>query len=92
MKRIITLLAAAALLSSLPGCCCLWPHGNPCSPCNPCNTGCGVGGQSVYVPQSTHQSYDAVTGVPVPTTTAYQPVMTAPALSLGPLEALPTYR
>ena len=88
MKRIITLLAAAALLSSLPGCCCLWPHGCG-SGCNPCNTGCGVGGQPVYVPQGTQQSYDAVTGVPVPTTTAFQP---APAMSLGPLEALPTYR
>jgi hypothetical protein len=91
MKRLTTLLAVAAMLSSLTGCCCLCPsYGNACNP------GCGPvfpGGGPVYTPQGAYQSYDAVTGLQLPTTTAYQPVaVTAPVISLGPLEALPTYR
>ncbi len=94
MKR-LSLLATAALLSSLSGCCCGWP-------CGPCGGGggggCGPGGcqygapagAPAYAPQGMYQTYDSVTGLPVPTTTAYAP--TAPAVSLGPMEALPTYR
>ena len=98
MKRLTTLLMATALLSSVPGCCCLAPwFGCGSNGCNTgCNTGCAPGyggGQPVMVPQGTnYQSYDAVTGLPLQTTTAYQPVVGAPVVSLGPLEALPTYR
>ena len=98
MKRITSLLMAAALLSSSTGCCCLAPLFGGCgTPCNTgCNTGCAPGyggGQQMMVPQgTTYQSYDAVTGLPLPTTTAYQPMVGVPAVSLGPLEALPTYR
>ena len=93
MKRLTLLLTTAALLSALPGCCCLWPWhgcGNSCN--NGCGNGCapGFGGGPAYVPQSTnYQTYDAVSGLPASTTMAYQP---APAVSLGPMEALPTYR
>ncbi len=95
MKRLTTLLAVAAMLSSLTGCCCLCPWSG-----NSCNTGCGPsfpggypGGGPAYAPQGAYQSYDAVTGLQLPTTTAYQPVaVAAPAVSLGPMEALPTYR
>lgn len=94
MKRLTTLLASVALLSSLTGCCCLWPwygagYGGGC------NTGCqpSFGAPPAYVPpQGSYQSYDAVTGLPVTTATAYQPVIAAPAVTLGPMEALPTYR
>ena len=98
MKRISTLLMATALLSSLSGCCCLAPLFGGCGTgCNTgCNTGCapGFGGQQqMMVPQgTTYQSYDAVTGLPIPMTTAYQPSVGTPVVSLGPLEALPTYR
>jgi hypothetical protein len=92
MKSLTTMLALAALLLSLTGCCC-W---NPCggygygSPCGP--SGCSPYGTPTLMPGTTsYQSYDAVTGLPV-STTAYQPVVAAPAVSLGPLEALPTYR
>lgn len=91
MKRLTNLLAVAATLSSLTGCCCMCPwYGNAC------NTGCGPvfpGGGPAYTPQGAYQSYDAVTGLQLPTTTAYQSMaVAAPAVSLGPLEALPTYR
>ena len=97
MKRLTTLLLTAALLSSLPGCCCLAPWFGNGGGCNTgCNTGCAPGfggGQPVMVPQgTTYQSYDSVTGLPLPMTTAYQPVVGVPVVSLGPLEALPTYR
>ena len=92
MKRLTSLLAVVAVLSSLTGCCCLCPsYGNACNPCNPCGPGIFPGGGPVYTPQGAYQSYDAVTGLPLPTTTAYQPVA-GTAVALGPLEALPTYR
>lgn len=101
MKRLITMLALAAMMSSLTGCCCWWPwYGNQCGgggfgggACGP--AGCAPGyGAPAYAPQGTtsYQTYDAVTGLPLSTTTAYQPAVIAPAVSLGPLEALPTYR
>ena len=96
MKRLTTMLALAAMMSSLTGCC-WWPwnacgggYGNSCGP-----AGCAPGyGPPAYAPagQTSYQTYDSVTGLPLSTTTAYQPVMVAPAVSLGPLEALPTYR
>ena len=98
MKRLTTLLVLAAMMSSLTGCCCWWPwsgNGNGCgSPCGPTGGCSPYGGAQPYVPQGTssYQTYDSVTGLPVSTTTAYQPVVVAPAVSLGPLEALPTYR
>jgi hypothetical protein len=92
MKSLTTMLAFAAMLLSLTGCCC-W---NPCgygygfgSPCGP--SGCSPYGAPAMQPTTTYQGYDALTGLPI-STTAYQPVVTAPAVSLGPLEALPTYR
>lgn len=98
MKRLITMLALAAMMSSLTGCCCWWPW-NGCgggygSSCGPAGCAPGYGAPPSYVPQGTtnYQTYDSVTGLPLSTTTAYQPVMVAPAVSLGPLEALPTYR
>lgn len=98
MKRLTTMLALAAMMSSLTGCCCWWPwtgcgtggYGGACGP-----AGCAPGyGAPSYAPQGTtnYQTYDSVTGLPLSTTTAYQPVIVAPAVSLGPLEALPTYR
>lgn len=100
MKRLITMLALAAMMSSLTGCCCWWPwngcgtgggFGNSCGPAG-CAPNYGAPGQ-VYTPATTsYQTYDQVTGLPISTTTAYQPVIVAPAVSLGPLEALPTYR
>ncbi|GDY09352.1 MAG: hypothetical protein DWI21_00060 [Planctomycetota bacterium] len=95
MKRLTTMLALAAMMSSLTGCCCWWPWygnngGGACGP-----AGCAPGyGAPAYAPQGTtsYQTYDAVTGLPLSTTTAYQPAIVAPAVSLGPLEALPTYR
>lgn len=100
MKRLTTMLALAAMMSSLTGCCCWWPwYGNQCGggyggACGPagCAPGYGTPGQ-VYTPSTTsYQTYDQVTGLPISTTTAYQPAIVAPAVSLGPLEALPTYR
>ena len=104
MKRLTTMLALAAMMSSLTGCCCWWPWsgcgsggygGGACGPtgCGP--AGCPPGyGAPAYAPQGTtsYQTYDQVTGLPLSTTTAYQPAYAAPAVSLGPLEALPTYR
>ncbi|MBM3971864.1 MAG: hypothetical protein FJ302_18685 [Planctomycetes bacterium] len=105
MKRLTTMLALAAMMSSLTGCCCWWPwngygYGSSCgtSPCGP--AGCAPGFSSPYTTPgttytpgaTTYQTYDSVTGLPLSTTTAYQPVVVAPAVSLGPLEALPTYR
>lgn len=92
MKRLATMLVLASMMSSLTGCCCWWPwygYGNSCGP-----TGCPPYGAPSYAPQSTtsYQTYDAVTGLPISTTTAYQPAIVAPTVSLGPLEALPTYR
>lgn len=100
MKRLTTMLALAAMMSSLTGCCCWWPWsgcgsggyggGGACGP-----AGCAPGyGAPAYAPQGTtsYQTYDQVTGLPLSTTTAYQPSYAAPAVSLGPLEALPTYR
>lgn len=101
MKQLTTLLASVALLSSLTGCCCLWPLFNGCGTgCGTggggygCNNGCqpGFSAPPAYAPQGTYQSYDSVTGLPVTNATAYQPVMAAPAVTLGPMEALPTYR
>lgn len=98
MKRLTTLLALATMMSSLTGCCC-WPwYGNNCGygggACGP--NGCSpYGGAPAYVQPggtTSYQTYDSVTGLPVSTTTAYQPAMVAPAVSLGPLEALPTWR
>ncbi len=102
MKRLLTLLALTTMLSSLTGCCCWWHwncgsggYGNSCgqSPCGPAGCAPGYGAPS-YAPAGTtsYQTYDSVTGLPVSTTTAYQPAVIAPAVSLGPLEALPTYR
>jgi hypothetical protein len=96
MKRLLTLLALVAMMSSLTGCCCWWPwngygYGSSCGPAG-CAPGFGTPGQ-VYTPNTTlYQTYDSVTGLPISTTTAYQPAIVAPAVSLGPLEALPTYR
>ncbi|MFM9966102.1 MAG: hypothetical protein ACKV2Q_33390 [Planctomycetaceae bacterium] len=93
MKRLLTMLALATMMSSLTGCCCWWPwsgggFGSSCGP-NGCSP---YGAQPFAQPGTTsYQSYDAVTGLPVSTTTAYQPVMAAPVVSLGPLEALPTF-
>jgi hypothetical protein len=93
MKRLTTLLAVAAMLSSLTGCCLCPAYGNACNPCSPGYGPVFPGGVPAYTPQGAYQSYDAVTGLPLPTTTAYQPVaVAAPAVALGPLEALPTYR
>ncbi|MCX7418531.1 MAG: hypothetical protein NT013_03205 [Planctomycetia bacterium] len=97
MKRITSLLMATAVLSCLPGCCCLAPFFGGCGTgCNTgCNTGCAPGyggGQQMMAPQgTTYQSYDSVTGIPMQNTTAYQPIVGTPVVSLGPLEALPTY-
>ncbi len=94
MKRLTTMLALAAMMSSLTGCCC-WPW-TGCGTGSPWgSTGCAPGyGTPAYVPQGTmnYQTYDSVTGLPLSITTAYQPVVVAPVVSLGPLEALPTYR
>lgn len=94
MKRVTTMLVLAAMMSSLTGCCCWWPWHGCGGYGNSCGTGCAPGyGAPAYVPQgTTYQTYDSVTGLPVSTTTAYQPAAVAPAVSLGPLEALPTYR
>lgn len=96
MKRITSLLMATAVLTSLSGCCCLAPWFGGCGTgCNTgCNNGCapGFGGQPIIQPGATYQSYDSITGLPVQNATAYQPVVGAPVVSLGPLEALPTYR
>lgn len=90
MKRLSTLVAMTVVLSSLTGCCCWspWAGGGACG-----NGGCNYPSYGQPVPQGTTlQSYDAVTGLPVHTTTAYQPVVAAPTVALGPMEALPTYR
>jgi len=94
MKRLTTMLALAAMMSSLTGCCCWWPwYGNQCGygggACGP--AGCAPG-YGTPAGTTSYQTYDSVTGLPLSTTTAYQPLVVAPAVSLGPLEALPTYR
>ncbi len=90
MKRLSALVAMAVMMSSLTGCCCLTPwFGSPCG-----GNGCNYPsyGQPMVPQGTTYQSYDSVTGLPMQTTTAYQPMIAAPMVAIGPLEALPTYR